>query len=258
MKNKLFIGLVALLVIAIVGYSYVAQFYVVPILMYHHVDEVSHDGTNNVLVDNFARQMKFLHRRGYNVISLQELVEGIQTDRKFPRNSVVITFDDGYENNYIHAFPHLKKYDFPAIIFISPDFIGRENFLTRDEILEMHKNNISFGGHSRTQRYLPEIKSKRDLINEIAGCKRLLEARFKMPVDYFCYPIGGFNEEIKKIVEESGYKAACTTNRGFDKLNRDLFELKRIKVTNSDASLIHFWGKLSGYYNLFRKPKNPD
>ena len=258
MKKKLFIGLAIVLVISIVGYSYVAQFYVVPILMYHHVDTVSHDGTNNVLLNNFSRQMEFLHRLSYNVISLEELVKGIKANKKFPRNSIVITFDDGYKNNYLYAFPCLKKYNFPAIIFIPSDLIGQKNLLSWDEIRQMLKSNISFGGHSRTHRYLPEIKNKKELISEIAGCKKLLEVRLKQPVDYFCYPIGGFNEEIKRILKEAGYKAACTTNRGFDRLNRDLFELKRIKVTNSDANLIHFWVKLSGYYNLFRSCKNPE
>jgi len=258
MKRKLFVGLIIVLVLSIVGYSYVAQFYVVPILMYHHVDTIADDTTNNVLLSNFVRQMKFLDRLDYNVITLDELVKGIRVDKKFSRNTVVITFDDGYKDNYLYAFSRLKKYNFPAIIFIPPDLMEKENFLTWDEIREMLKNDISFGGHTRTHKYLPEIKNKKELISEIAGCKRILEAKLKQPVDYFCYPIGGFNEEIKQIVKEAGYKGACTTNRGFDKLNRDIFELKRIKITNSDANLIHFWIKLSGYYNLFRSCKNPE
>jgi len=258
MKKRLFIGLVIVLVVGIVGYSYVAQFYVVPILMYHHVDALAHDGTNSVLVKNFSRQMEFLHRRGYNVISLDDLVEGAKANKKFPRNSVVITFDDGYENNYLFAYSYLKKYNFPAIIFIAPTLIGEEEYLNWDEAREVLENKISFGGHSLTHQYLPDIKDEKELIEQIVGCKRLIEAELNEPVEFFCYPIGGFNEKIKKIVKDVGYKAACTTNRGFDKFNRDLFELKRIKITDSDANLIHFWGKLSGYYNLFRKPRNPD
>jgi peptidoglycan/xylan/chitin deacetylase (PgdA/CDA1 family) len=257
MKKRLFISFVVVLVVGIIGYSYLGRFYVVPILMYHHIDDISRHGTNNVLVENFARQMEFLHKYNYNVISLDELVEGIRSKRRFPKNSVVITFDDGYENNYTHAYPYLKKYDFKAIIFIPPDSVGEENFLSWGQIRQMLEDDIAFGSHTRSQAYLPDIQNRKRLLDEIAGSKRIIESELKVPVDYFCYPVGGFNEEIKKIVRDSGYKAACTTNRGFDKLNQDLFELNRIKITDSDANYLHFWVKLSGYYNLFRHPRNP-
>ena len=258
MKRKFLIVSILVFVVGIIFYSYVAQFYVVPILMYHRVNSIQHNDSNTVSTENFIRQMKFLHRRGYNVISLEELAEGIKAQKNFPRNSVVITFDDGYEDNYLNAYPHLKKYDFPAIIFLPSDLIGQDKFLKWGQIREMIKNDISFGGHTRAHEYLPGIKNKRKLTDEIFGCKKMIEAKTKQPVYYFCYPVGGFNEEIKKILKEVGYKAACTTNRGFDKFNNDVFELKRVKITDSDANLMHFWIKLCGYYNLFRAPKSPE
>ncbi|MDP2830799.1 MAG: hypothetical protein Q8O02_00950, partial [Candidatus Omnitrophota bacterium] len=77
------------------------------------------------------------------------------------------------------------------------------------------------------------------------------------PAVYFCYPIGGFNEIVKKLVKEASYKGACTTNRGADRFNRDVYELKRVKMTNFDMSKpFYFRLKLSGYYNLFRSRKD--
>ncbi len=124
------------------------------------------------------------------------------------------------------------------------------------EIRTMSKNNISFGGHTKNEAYLPSIKKKEILWNEIAGCKKLIENKIGKVVDYFCYPTGGFTEEVKVFVRKAGYKGACTTNRGFTELNKDIYELKRVKVKNSDTiKPLSFWAKLSGYYNLFRSRK---
>lgn len=229
--------------------------YVVPILMYHRFG--CDESTLFVTPENFKKQMSYLKNKGYNVISLDELAEGIKNKRKFSRNTVVITIDDGYKDNFIYAYPVLSEYNFPATTFIISNFIGRkENFLNWDEIQRMHKEGIFFGGHTANEAYLPSIKEKEILWAEIAGCKRFIESNIEIEANYFCYPTGGFTEEIKKMVRDAGYKGACTTNRGFAELNKDVYELKRVKVTNSDTNKpFSFWAKLSGYYNLFRSKK---
>ena len=94
--------------------------------------------------------------------------------------------------------------------------------------------------------------------DEIAGSKKIIEDHLGHSIDYFCYPSGGFTEDIKRLVQEAGYKAAVTTNRGKDKFNLDLYELKRIHMNNTDDqySGLILWFKLSGYYNLFRHFKH--
>jgi len=213
-----------------------------------------------VAPENFSRQIKYLNRAGYSVIPLDELIQGIKNRKKFPLKTVVITFDDGFEDNYLNAFPVLARYKMPAIIFIMTDYVGKkEGYLTWDQIRVMMNNGIDFGGHPRTGQYLPSIKTEKELFFEIAGCKSDIESNIGKEVKYFCYPIGGFNNEVKKVVKESGFKGACTTNRGFDKLNKDVYELNRIKITNSDTvKPFHFRAKLSGYYNLFRHGKKGD
>ena len=229
--------------------------YVVPILMYHRF---GYDKSSLfVTPENFSRQMDYIKRRGYEIISLDELVMGIKNNRKFKHNTVVITIDDGYKDNYTHAYPTLKKYAFPATIFIIANFIeNKKDFLTWNEIKIMFADNITFGGHTKNNIYLPSVEKREILFDETVGCKKLIESKIGTPVDYFCYPTGGFTEEIKTILKEAGYKGACTTNRGLIELNKDVYELKRIKVTNSDMTKpFNFWAKLSGYYNLFRSRK---
>lgn len=217
-----------------------------------------------MLAENFANQMEYIKKNGYEVITLDELVRSIKDKRSLKKNRVVITLDDGYKDNFEYAYPVLKRYGFPATIFIITDFIGRsyigkgKKFLNWDEVMTMSKDKISFGAHTKTHFYLGFVKDEKTAFEEIIGSKNAIEQRIGMPADYFCYPSGGFNEKAKALVVKAGYKGACTTNRGFADFNSDVYELKRIKVTNSDLTKpFSFWIKLSGYYNIFRKEKNP-
>ena len=94
------------------------------------------------------------------------------------------------------------------------------------------------------------------LWDEIAGAKKVIEENIDMPVEYFSYPYGAFNWKVKAMVKKAGYKGACTTNVGPGRFNEDAYALKRIRVKNSDTNKpFSFWAKLSGYYNLFRRPR---
>ncbi len=230
--------------------------YTVPILTYH---DFGYGKGIKVTPENFERQMRYLKDKGYNVISLDELVEDIKKEKKFAHNTVVITMDDGYKDNFTYAYPVLKKYGFPATIFLIANNIGTDaNFLNWDEVKKMSKDNISFGGHTKNHVYLPSIQEKAILWDEIAGCKEHIEKHTGVLVCYFSYPRGGFTQEIKTLLKRAGYKAACTTNRGYDILDKkDLYELNRVSIRNHDVSF-SLWAKLSGFYNVFRSVKEGD
>ena len=257
-KKTLIYAIIILAVLNAFYFFWLSPRYVVPILMYHRFGYES--GSLFVTPENFKRQMNYLKNKDYNVISLHELVRGIKSKEKFSRNTVVITVDDGFKDNFTYAYPVFKKHSFPAEIFIVAGNIGKKKeYLNWDEINTMLEDGISFGGHTKNHAYLPSVKSEKVLWNEIAGCKRLIERNISGEVDFFCYPIGGFNDEVKKIVKKAGYNGACTTNRGFAELNKDVYELKRIKIKNSDMNKpFSFRAKLSGYYNLFRSKKAGD
>jgi len=264
--------LIGLIISLLIFYTFwLSPRYTVPILTYHYFGykstiEWKRSPLLFVTPDNFEKQMCYLKEKNYQVISLDSLVGGLKKGRKFPHNTVVITIDDGHKSIFTYAYPVLKKYDFPATVFIISDFMGVEkNYLNWNEVEEMSKNNISFGGHTRNHVYLPSIKNKKDALwDEIAGCKKVIEDHLGIPAYYFCYPGGGFNKEIESVVKKAGYKGACATNRGYDILNKsDFYELDRVSVRNSDPYFsftnlikpIRFWAKLSGYYNLFRERK---
>ncbi|MBI3602129.1 MAG: polysaccharide deacetylase family protein [Candidatus Omnitrophica bacterium] len=233
--------------------------YVVPIITYHHVGVPSDRSLflNTVSAESFERQMQFLKRNGFEIISFDSLVKGIHRGFLFRRDTVLIQFDDGYEDNYVNALPILKKYGFPAMEFLISDLIGKRGFLTWDQVKEMEENNFVMGAHTRTHAYLPDL-SPQKMRDEIVGSKKIIEQHLGHSIDYFAYPSGGFNVPAKQIAKEAGFQAAVTTNRGKDRYNEDLYELKRIRINDRDSRFgsIIMWFKLSGYYNLFRKSKD--
>jgi len=235
---------------------WISNRYVVPIMMYHNVNYTDVPKANTVSPENFERQMAYLKEHRYHVLSLDELVDKIKNGKRISRRSVVITFDDGYEDNYSYAFDILQKYQFPAIIFVPSDLVGTEGHLVWGQIEEMHKNGIDIGSHTRFHKYLPDL-SFEEQKDEIIESKRILEEAFGSEIKHFAYPIGGFSDQIKRLVKEAGYQSACATNRGYDRTNEDVYELNRIRFGDKDINDFVLWAKLSGYYNTFRKTKSP-
>jgi peptidoglycan/xylan/chitin deacetylase (PgdA/CDA1 family) len=229
----------------------------VPIMMYHQVTANPDKRSDTVSPQLFRSQMKYLKDHGFRVLTLAELVEGIKARRSFPFNSIVITFDDGYENNFTDALPILKEFNFPATVFISPDLFGQAGYLTVEQIAALQRAGFTLGSHGMRQAYLPEV-SRAEQEHEIFDSRRIISQQFGVPVKFYCFPLGGYNDEIKKMVKSAGYEASLTSNRGQDRLNRDEFALNRIRFSDNDNRDQIMWIKLLGYYNLFRKLKSPE
>ena len=200
--------------------------------------------------------MALLKKFGYRVIKLEDLVDSLKKGVEISRKAVVITFDDGKQSVYTHAFAILKKYNYPAIVFLPTELIGTPGYVTWPQVREMMAHNISFGSHTKNQVYLPDFSEDRQR-EEIAGSKKILEKQLGVPMEYFSYPTGGFSEATKRLVKQAGYKAAVTTNRGFEMKHQDLFELKRVRLSNSDSNDLYIWVKFAGYANVFKKGKKP-
>ncbi len=209
--------------------------------------------------EKFEEQMRFLKENHY-VISLSDL------DKIDEGNGlkIVITFDDGYEDNYLYAFPILKKLNLPATIFLTSDFVlnGLDiaqnwidytglNPLNNNQIFEMKENNISFGSHSKTHPRFSEI-GESERIKELKKSKTDLENVFGFQVESFAFPFGqkkctGRIDE--KSFKDLGYKIVCTTNWGINKNPFDLYSIKRIRIDHFDT-LSDFKNKISGKWNF--------
>ncbi len=221
-----------------------------PVLMYHRVGYPEEDPGLYVTPESFERQMEFLKAHHYRVWPLAELVRRIQAGETIPMNVVVITFDDGYLDNFNYAFPVLKKMDFPATIFMITDNIGKENWLTEEDLRILDGSGITIGSHTARHAFLPGLPLE-EAQREIAGSKQTLEAVLGRPVTLFSYPAGGMTPKISQFVSEAGYEAAVTTNYSAPK--SDPYAIRRIKVGDARGNLFSFWLKTSGFYHWGKK-----
>ena len=149
----------------------------------------------------------------------------------------------------------MKKYGFPVTIFAEVAHVGMQGHFNWEQAREMVAHGVDIESHVLTGAYLPAL-SHEDALREITESKRILETHLGREVHFLAYPTGGFSEDIKQMVRQAGYTAAFATNRGYDRSAKDLYEMKRIRVKDSDSDA-QLWLKLSGYYNLIRNSKNP-
>lgn len=259
-RKKIAIAFLGVLVfLAVFGAKFVSTRYAVPILMYHSINPNALPEDRIVVPPIiFERQMQFLKKHKYNVISLKSLGQLISQKQRIPLKTVVITLDDGFRDNYLYAFPILKKYNLPATIFIIIDEVGRPSGdrLTWDDILLMQESGlVSFGSHCMGPEPLVNIKSDKELKRQIFDSKKILEEKTVRQAELFCYPEGRFNDKIRQMVREAGYKLAVATNPGKAIPNDDLFALKRLRISQNTRHLGIFWIETSGYYNFIRELK---
>lgn len=253
MKKKLIIINIVLTAIACVGLlGLLNKSYTIPVLMYHSINTDSAGSALIVEPDTFRKQMKFLKDNKFNFMSMDEYVELLMSGKKQKNKSVVITFDDGYEDNYSQAFPILKELNIPATVFIVTDWVGEKNMLSWSQIQEMEKNNlITIGSHALSHDMLTMMR-KHSAINEIEQSKQILEEKLNVPINFFCYPTGAHSDFIKELTKLAGYKAACATSvdkrTGLD----DLFAIRRIRISQVADNLFIFGVQVSGYYTFFK------
>ncbi|MBN2483369.1 MAG: polysaccharide deacetylase family protein [Candidatus Omnitrophica bacterium] len=255
MIKRIFFAVFAVLAVLFLGfYIWLYPQYEVPVFMYHSLNEARLGEYSVVPLETFRAQMEYIKKNGYTVLRLEEYCRRLKEGLSVPRHSVVITFDDGHRDN-TRAVEVLDSLDIPATIFLIVDKIGTEAYLTKEQVVAFLQNTpVDIGSHTMSHAYLPDLVDS-EVFYQINESKHTLIEEFGVPVETLTYPVGGFNETVLKEVEHAGYLCACTTNRGFSK-EKHLFALRRIKITDRDRG-IALWAKLSGYYNVFKKPKNP-
>lgn len=258
-KRKVLTGSLGIIILsAVCGISFIRGQYVAPILMYHSVDpQAKPENRLAVTPQVFERQVRFLKEHNYNVLPLESLSALIREKKTIPPKTVSITFDDGYKDNYIYAFPILKKYGLPAAMFIIINEVGRRDRLSWDEIRQMRDSGIvTIGSHTLGPEPLINIKSEKEIRRQIFRSKRILEEESGGEVNLFSYPEGRFNDKIRGLVIEAGYKAAVATNPGKKFANNDIFALKRLRISSNAGNLFVFAVEASGYYNFMREHRH--
>jgi glycosyltransferase involved in cell wall biosynthesis len=206
--------------------------------------------------DLFEKQMAYLYYNGYRSITLDKIIKYRRKGLKHSPKSFVITFDDGFRDNFTFALPILKKYGYTATIFLVTDKINEsgknKQYLSWDEIQQMHREGFSFGAHtcshsSLTQLTIDEAKT------EIEESKRTIEENLQFKVNFFSYPYGDFNSGIQTLVEKAGFLGAVVTPHG-PGINNGLYSLKRVGV-NAFNPMWVFKLKVKGIFSWIRDRK---
>ena len=228
------------------------------ILCYHSIgpDETYY----SVKTKDFCQQMEFL-RKKYNIVSLEEMTNLAEGQKNLPRRSIAVTFDDGYADNYLNAYPYFKKYGIPATIFVTTGYVGRKmrlgnKYLTTlswNEIKIMSKNKIEIGAHTISHPKLTKIDLA-DARKEIIGSKREIEKNIGKDAKFFSYPSADYNQSILNLVKQIGFKSAVG---GFGVIQKSAssFVLNRVGVDRS-INFIMFkirLTKASNYYVKFEQ-----
>jgi len=185
-----------------------------PILVYHHVVPGHPDSVLFVTPESFEQHLGYLNDNGYRGVSFDDLADCLEFGVPLPDRPVIITFDDGWENQFQYAFPLLQKYGFGATFFVVTDYVDRPNFMTTDELKTMISAGMTIGSHSRSHPPLSAIGNPLRLKDEIAGSKAWLEERLGVPVDAFAYPYGSYTAAVVAAVRAAGYRTARTVDKG--------------------------------------------
>ncbi len=242
----------------------------VPVLMYHHVSPLKGDMVS-VTPSVFEGQMRHIKDAGYQTLSLDELI-GFMEGRFTPdRKSVVITFDDGYLDNYIYAYPVLKACGLKAAVFLVSDWVDKASLavdmaqaiadykkrpLTHAEMKALVDKGefgrvsvgwqmveemtgsalIEFHSHTKSHRSADRL-DRAELTQELSGSKKRIEEMIKRDCTYLCWPKGRYSAMAVDAAAGIGYKGIFTTIPGVAERGGDPLHIKRIVVKDSVAWL---------------------
>ena len=220
----------------------VARTLQVPILMYHYVSVPPADADIyrrdlSVTPAQFESHLEYLTDAGYHAITLDDLLYALAQGRELPAKPVILTFDDGYEDNFTNAFPLLQKYDMVGHFFVISDFVNQERpgYMTWPQIEEMAAAGQRFGSHSRDH---PSLKGQSDdyLVWQALGSKEALAEHLGQHPRWISYPAGKYDDRTIAVYESAGYWGGLTTQQGATHTLSGIFELRRVRVRGSHTA----------------------
>ena len=239
-----------------------------------------------------AEQAFLFWNKNYNIISFSDYLKARKNKQKLPPKSLILTFDDGHKGNYkllplIEQFKIPvtiflcssiagtnrrfwflnKNIDADRLKEIPDDdrlerlkqsgFEQKKEYpdrqaLSTDEIEDMKKSPfIDFQSHTKFHPVLTRCSAEKT-VDEIDGSKKELEEKFRLSINGFAYPNGNYDDHIVKIVKQSGYTYALTTNAGYNSLKTDLFMLRRFSVNDSE-NIDEIVVKTSGAWGMMKR-----
>jgi len=213
----------------------------VPVLMYHHVQPLPMAellGHPQLTVDSaiFDEQMQYLTTNGYHFISAEELVNALLTYQTLPEKSIVITIDDGYDDNYTYAFLVAKKYSIIMNFMIPSGLIDKPGYMLWDHLKEMNASPYAkIYNHTATHAPLGLI-SEQEIDAELSSSSAAFKEKLGLHNTIFVYPYGSFNDLAIQEVSKHGFSGAFSTIDGKTQCRSQIMSLPRIRIGNAPLS----------------------
>ena len=225
----------------------------IPVLAYHKVDIGFELGANSILPRTFERQMRFLSEQGYTAITVDRMVDAFSDESdqnsvsaKLPPQSIMITFDDGYENFYTYAYPILKAHCLTATVFVLAGYIGelntwdvrlrfkRSRHLNREQIQTLFRDGIGVASHGMNHRFLTSCHPEKAK-SELEESKSVLEGIVNHPIQSFAYPYGSVNPKVVELVKAAGYRIAFGLNPSQEMNPSSIYCFPRMAIYRHDT-----------------------
>src|SRR3989344_5898735 len=210
----------------------------VPILIYHHIQPqniAKEKWQTNFTVDNntFDSQMTYLLSSNYTTISLEQLSQALTNHQNLPQKSIVLTFDDGYEDIYTYAFPIIQKYQLKANLMIATGLIGNPDYLHWQQLKAMTSSGQVFV-YNHTWSHNNLISSSSEKIKyEIQTANSQLENYLGVKTNIFAYQYGSQNSNVINFLKENSFIAAVSTYPGTTQCDSFIMSLHRTRIGNS-------------------------
>ncbi len=241
--------------------------YSIPVLMYHHVNPEGN--FINVTPGIFEKHISYLRNSGFTGLHTADFLSILSGKQHPPERPIVITFDDGWLDNWLYAFPVLKKYHMKAVIFAVTSLVtdkarrerndektvlplpvhrecqemvdtGRaaEVMLSWDEAREMEASGlIDIQSHTDTHQRWDKMKydgkTRSNVIGrELETSKKIIQEKLDKECTSLCWPWGIYNEEDITLARSAGYKLLFTTEKGTNTAEADPLRIKRITIGN--------------------------
>ena len=205
-------------------------------LMYHRFNEDKYPSTN-IQMDIFKQQIELIKKFEYNFYDPKNLEKNFYTAKI--EKKILITIDDAFSSFYETAWPYLKKENIPFILFVSTEAVGKNGYMTWDQIRELEKQTIAYiGNHSHSHDYLVDLKND-DFMNDIDTSSSIFKEKLGYNPIFFSYPFGEYSSLIKEYISKN-FKFSFGQHSGVIDINKDRYELPRFPINEKYGDLKRF------------------
>lgn len=242
----------------------------IPVLMYHKIPDEPFETEHRVYITkaDFRKHLDFFRKRGFTPITFKqygEFASGVRDMRDFPRRPVILTFDDGYRDNFINLLPMMKEFGFRGVLFLLGDSSADYNFWDADRgdhydrLMSLEEKTAfveagwEIGAHSMTHPDLTALDFGQAKW-EIEESKRRLERDLGTEVVSFAYPGGNVDERVKRLTRQAGFAFGISTDTGGLHIEDDRFQVFRVNMFPGDGGF-QLWKKSSAWYRKYYRYK---